>query len=177
MHFTDDLLQVIRNDRYVNSGVLNLKQVETPGFDLSLGGTGLHQFLHPGSKIYVANLTIHPDSPNNNPHIHPSNELAFIQEGSYFDADMHGNHLQVYRKGSWVWYNQWSSHRPLSVEGAKIAYIAFDGIVMGENPRQLMERAAKKGISAHTDALELGLGWLFPVVADRQIILAEVLGP
>ena|SRR3989344_1094915 len=177
MPFTDDLLQVIKNDKYVNSGVLVLKPVETPGFDLSFGGAGLDKFLHPGPKLYVANLTIHPSSPNNNPHLHPSNELAFIQEGSYFDADMHGNHLQVYRKNSWVWYNQWSSHRPLSVEGAKIAYLAFDGIVMGENSRQLMERASKKGISTHQDALEFALGWLFPTAAERQGILDEILRP
>lgn len=169
------LVDVIMSERYINSGVLILKPVPTPGFDLQMGGAGMGACLHPGPKLYVANLTIHPDSPDNEPHIHPSNELAFIQEGSYFDARMDGKPIQEYKTNSWVWYNQWSSHRPLSIEGAKISYIAFDGIVMGENPQQLIERAVKKGIKDHPDALEFALGWLFPNPTDKQRILDEVL--
>ncbi len=176
MGFIDDLADKTGTERFVNSGVLPLKKIEYPGLELYTGGTGLHEFMHPGPRIYVSRLVMNRGC-SLGPHFHPGTELAFLADGSYHDADMDGNMIKEYREGDWVWYNKWSSHRPLTNGGARIAYIEYNGIIIANNPadvRGLMEKAKKAGIQKEEDALEYALGWIFPNLSERQKILDEV---
>jgi len=105
-------------------------------------------------------------------HCHPGGELACVEAGEYFDADMQGNVLRTYPEGSIVFYKMGSTHRPLSLTGARLFYIPFDGIIFGKGAEDLMQKMVDKGV--REEALQYALFWMFPDEAERQRIYDSV---
>jgi len=76
--------------------------------------------------------------------------------------------LQAYPKGSTIFYQTGSTHRPLSRDGAEIFYVAFDGITFGKDAEDLMRKIKKAGTPE--DATEYALQWMFSPDERKRIM-------
>jgi len=80
--------------------------------------------------------------------------------------------VRSYSAGSAVFYNKGSTHRPLSIDGARVLYIPFDGIIFGKSPEDLVAKMHKVGTSE--EALEYALHWMVPDEAERRKIMERL---
>ena len=93
-------------------------------------------------------------------------EIATVLDGEYFDADISGEVIHTYSKGSIVIYGAFSTHRPLSKTGGIVSYTTLDGIIFpgnsieiqAEDPLELLKKMESKG--APQGALEYAKYWM-----------------
>lgn len=173
MGFIDDLEMKTGTDKFINSGVIRRKEMSFEGGKVLLGTHGFREFSRSGDKGYDALLTLNPhyDQP---PHLHPGGELAVVLKGMYFDGNMEGEEIEEYGEGATIWYNQFSTHRPLTgSESAHIYYVSFAGIIMKDSPRELIKKA--KEIKAPEDALDHMLEWMITNPKERRLLMEEIL--
>ncbi|MDO8555939.1 MAG: hypothetical protein Q7R96_02075, partial [Nanoarchaeota archaeon] len=124
-------------------------------------------------------LNMPKDCLNLGPHCHPGGELAIVTDGCYFDAHIDGSKIWEYPKGSVVFYKQWSTHRPLSDQGAQITYFTFDGLIIPnrgvmspEVPRKVLEKMSE--LKAPKDAVDYALEWMIQSADERERLLAAL---
>ena len=162
--------------RYLNSGVVVLIPFELPSKSkVSIGGKEIE--LQSGVRSSITDLEMHPEDPPENPHIHVRQELILVNDGSFFDADVNGNPLRTYKKGDKIWYGPFSSHRPVTTEGADLTYITLDGMIRKEgdfDPRVLLTKAKRAGMQSNMDAVEFALLWMVTDESDRIQIMREL---
>ena len=125
----------------------------------------------PGKRLMISNLNM-PKGCVQGPHCHPGGEFAYVKEGEYYDAFMDGRPRRIYPQGSTVFYRSGSTHRPLSGTGAKIVYIAFDGIIFGENPEKLAEKMVKARTSQ--EAIEYATTWMVEDKEERKKLMDKI---
>ena len=171
MGFADSLQQKTGTEKYVNSGIGVKKPLDRTKLDYNQVAAGFDGFFRPGPRIGVYHLYMPQNCLNMGPHMHPGGELAFVIDGEYFDADMNGGVLRAYPRGSTVFYQAGSTHRPLSRDGSEIFYVAFDGIVFGKDAIDLMMKI--KRAEAPEDTVEYALQWMF-TPEERQRIMGEL---
>ncbi len=173
MGFVDGLRMKTGTKGYVNSGVIVRKELVFPGARVNMGPIGFREFAAFGDKGYDAELFLDPFYINK-PHLHPGGELGVVLGGMYFDADMEGNPIFEYPKGTTVWYNKFSTHRPLTgKEGARIYYVTFSGFVEKPTSHELIKKAQE--LQAPEDALLHAISWLITNPLEQQRIMDEVL--
>ena len=175
MTFMEKLEQRTGTDDYVNSGVVTSKELDWGTLDFQVVAHGFNDSLSISPKITATRLHMPARCDNLGPHVHPGGELAYVVNGSYYDAAMDGNVLERYDPGSTVFYNKWSTHRPLSEEGAELFYLTFDGIIIpnhGVMHDDAGIKIATKMAELNTpeDAVEYGLQFLFPNERKRTAI-------
>ncbi len=171
----EDLLKKIvfrtGSPTFFNSGIFDVFRTgdstsSTGNQFADLGREFTQQFLKPGPRFNHAYLKMPAGSLNLPPHCHPGGEIATVLEGGYFDADMHGNPIQAYSKGSIVIYGNFSTHRPLSGDGAVISYTTLDGILFPQNSNELVANSAQEllgkmeKLGAQKSSLEYARSWL-----------------
>ncbi|MEK6839445.1 MAG: hypothetical protein AABX72_00755 [Nanoarchaeota archaeon] len=171
------LSERFRNDarqklKFLNSGVGLNRDLKVITLDYENAGQGVETFFQKGKKFDVYQLNIPTNCLNQGPHCHPGGEWAHVLKGSYFDADMQGKIVRHYTEGSTIFYSKGSTHRPLSHEGARVIYIAFDGIAFGKDPEDLARKMVK--IGSTQEALEYALAWMIPDKTERQSLLDKI---
>ena len=171
MGFIENLEAKTGTERYFNSGIGLRRPLDTTTLGFDAAGEGVAEWFSLGKKFMPTHLNMPANCFTQGPHCHPGGEFAYVVEGEYFDADMNGSPIRVYPAGTTVFYNQFSTHRPLSQTGANIIYIAFDGIVFGRNPEDLAGRMQKLGTPE--EALEYALTWMIPKKEERQKLMDQ----
>ncbi len=182
MGFTETLEQKIGRGNYVNSGVVKTRDLDLEKLDFQVIGEGFDGFMGVSPKVSATWLNMPKDCFNLGPHTHPGGEISYVSEGEYFDAAMDGSVIQCYPAGSVVFYNKWSTHRPLSNEGAKIFYFTFDGIIIPNRgimaPDSSLKIARKMAeLKTPEDAVDYGLRFLFSEDRERQRVMDELFSP
>ena len=172
MRFVDELRMKTGTRDYINSGVIERKELVFPGARVRMGPIGFREFAAFGDKGYDALLKLDPFY-DNKPHLHPGGELGVVLRGMYFDADMEGNPIFEYPEGTIVWYNKFSTHRPLTgKEGAHIYYVTFSGFVEKPVPYELVIKA--KQLKAPEGAIDYMLHWMIKDPEERQRIMTKL---
>ena len=158
--------------RFFNSGVGLRQELDKAKLVFEAAGEGVGDFFKQGPKFNPTHLNLPANCLSQGPHGHPGGEFSYVIDGGYFDADMEGRVIREYPTGSVVFYAQWSTHRPLSRDGADILYLPFDGIVFGKDAADLAKKMFK--IGTKEEALEYALMWMIPDAAERQRLMGEL---
>ena len=169
MGFIENLEAKTGTEKFWNSGVGLRRSLDTTKLDFDAAGEGVAGYFLLGAKFMPTHLSMPANCLTQDPHCHPGGEFAYVTRGEYFDADMEGNPIQTYTTGTTIFYNNFSTHRPLSREGADIIYIAFDGIVFGKSPEDLAGRMTKIGTTE--EAVEYALTWMISDKEERQRLM------
>jgi hypothetical protein len=161
--------------KYVNSGIWRARELDKSKLDFETlfdKDEDPSTFFQQGRRFAPTLLNMPANCLEMSPHFHPGGEFAYVAEGSYFDADMNGGVIAEYPQGSTVLYRKGSSHRPLSGEGAKLLYIAFDGVVFGKNPLDLIAKMDR--IKTPGEAIEYAAMWMIPDREERAKALSRI---
>ncbi|MEK6846697.1 MAG: cupin domain-containing protein [Nanoarchaeota archaeon] len=160
------LQYITGTDDFFNSGVLITAGMAADRLDFRDVGKGFSKHVEPGERINPTLLHMPSGSLSLPPHCHPGGEIAYVISGEYFDADMTGRPIRTYPVGSVVIYSAFSTHRPLSRDGARIFYVPLDGIlfpsrspeVQASDPEMLLGKM--EAARAPEPALSYARGWL-----------------
>ena len=158
--------------RYLNSGIGLSGQLKKTQLAFEQAGEGADSFFQMGKRFNPTKLNMPPNCLDQGPHCHPGGEWAYVVDGEYFDANMEGRLLQHYCKGNTIFYNKGSTHRPLSITGAALLYIPFDGIVFGKDAEDLARKMMKIGTAQ--EALEYALSWMTKDKKEQQTLLDKI---
>lgn len=169
MGFIENLEAKTGTKRFWNSGIGFNKELNVTALDFDAAGEGVAGYFSLGAKFMPTHLNMPENCLTQGPHCHPGGEFAYVVRGEYFDADMQGNPIQTYPAGTTVFYNKFSTHRPLSRTGADLLYMAFDGIVFGKNPEDLAGKMTK--IGTPEEAVEYALTWMVLDAGERQRLM------
>ena len=166
-------------DDFTNSGVKRLQVLSQGLLDFRTIAFGFDEWAQAGPRVTLTQLNMPVNCVNLGPHCHPKGELSVVLEGAYFDARMDCSVMQEYPQGTVGFYNQWSTHRPLSHTGAKIIYFTFDGLIIpnkGEmSPTvhlQVLEKMAE--LRAPKDAVAYALSWMVRTEDERERLLTKL---
>lgn len=157
--------------KFHNSGIGLWQLLDRSKLDYKMAGDESAGYFRQGKRFNPTILNMPVNCLDQVPHCHPGGEFAYVVQGEYFDADMEGEVICSYPAGSVVFYNIFSTHRPLSRDGAQILYIPFDGIVFGKDPLDLANKMIKVGTTPA--ALEYAMTWMVPDKQKRQELIDE----
>ncbi len=169
MGFIENLEAKTGTERYFNSGIGLKRPLDKAQLDFDIAGEGVAEYFSVGRKFMPTHLNMPANCLTQGPHCHPGGEFAYVIDGEYFDADINGSPIQVYPAGTTIFYNKFSTHRPLSKTGSDIIYIAFDGIVFGKNPEDLAGKMTK--IGTPEEAVEYALTWMISDKGERERLM------
>ncbi|MBS3152589.1 hypothetical protein J4230_04225 [Candidatus Woesearchaeota archaeon] len=165
--------EIVGSSKFINSGVSLKRKLDESILDFDSTSNNIYDYFSFGSRFRPTRLNMPRNYLGGKPHFHPGGELAYVYDGAYFDADMEGNPIRVYLKGSVIFYPRGSTHRHLSRNGAELLYIPFNGTIFGDNAEDLVNKMVR--FSTPQEALEYALLWMVPD-NDARLRLMDKLG-